>query len=55
MESLVYNMLRSTANARVVYTTDAKQLHMKGTIIYSKYRIFQHTLFTIMCCCVIAE
>ena len=41
MESLVYNTLRSTANARVVYTTDAKQLHMKGTIIYSKYRIFR--------------
>ena len=55
MECLVYNTLRSPANARVVYTTDAKQLHLIGTIIYSKYRIFQHTLFTITCCCVIAE
>ena len=51
----VNNTFRSHVNARVVYATNARQLHLIGTIIYSRYRLFQHTLFTITCCCVIAE
>ena len=44
-EALDVNTLRSPADVRVVYTTDAKQLHLMGTIIYSRYRILNTPFF----------